>query len=121
MHSGKKVLNSRICAFFLNPDFVAAFPLVSNQQIKVTIIKYSSFILCISQFQLRPAIPTPHLGLMPRNSFSYGWQIPRRRGHSSWQMPGDGVERRGQMPRPKTILNLWPDVKCANVFQHRRF
>ena len=68
-----------------------------------------------------PSHPHPPPRANAQEFFSYGWQIPRRRGHSSWQMPGDGDERRGQMPRPKTILNLWPDVKCANVFQHRRF
>ena len=102
VHSGKmQCMDSRICTFFLNPDFIASCPLVSNKQIKVTITKYSLFILSISQFQLRPA-PHPYPGLTPRNLYSYGWQIPRGRGHSSRQMLGSGEERRGQMPRPKT-------------------
>ena len=102
VHSGKmQCMNSRICTFFVNPDFTASCPLVSNKQIKVTITKYSLSILCISRFKLRPA-PHPYPGLTPRNLYSYGWQIPRGRGHSSWQMLGGGEERRGQMPRPKT-------------------
>ena len=27
----------------------------------------------------------------------------------------------GKCPAPKPPLELWPDVKCANVFFHRRF
>ena len=27
----------------------------------------------------------------------------------------------GKCPAPKTPLELWPDVKCANVFFYRRF
>ena len=27
----------------------------------------------------------------------------------------------GKCPAPKTPLELWPDVKCANVFFHKRF
>ena len=27
----------------------------------------------------------------------------------------------GKCPAPKTQLELWPDVKCANVFFHKRF
>ena len=44
--------------------------------------------LCISQFQISPALPSTGLNLLKSTSFSYGWQIPG-------EMLGDRDESRG--------------------------
>ena len=116
VRSGKmQCMNSRIFTFFLNPDFVAGCPLVSNKQIKVTITKYSSSILCISQFQLRPA---PHT--YPGNFYSYGWEIPMDGGTEAGKCPAVGTKEEGKRPAQKHLLIcglLWnaPMISSTDV------
>ena len=53
--------------------------------------------------------------------FSYGWGLPGGEGTYAFKCPAVGTKVEGKCPVPKPPLNLWPDVKCADVFWAQTF